>query len=277
MERIKEALGKAEGLRRSNAAGDHKRQVGFVKPGMHSRLNGYQSGWYVEPVDVVPEILERNRIVSHTKTDPVHVVFDILRTKIFHAMQERAWTSLAVCSPTQGCGKSNVAVNLAFSMARQDDCRTVLVDLDLRRPTVAETLGLQPPCPLGHYLEDKSPLEDSFVCVDDNLFFGLKTYRIKNSAEMMGHQKVREVLPLVNSNLDPTIVIVDLPPVLTSDDAIAFLSEVDCAILIAEAGKTTAGQIEDSAQQFEGRTELLGVVLNKCREPIEDNYGYGYS
>lgn len=271
MERIKEALNKAGEVRTApeRPAADNRFGT-LLKP-----VGSAARGWTVPKVDPDPGLLERNRIVSHDKTDPSHMAFDILRTKAFYAMQEHGWSSLAVCSPTAGCGKTSVAMNLAFSMARQHTCRTVLIDFDLRNPSVEQMLGARSAKSLGHYIEDSCALEDCFVGVGDNLFFGLNSYRVRNSAEMMRHQRVRDILPAVQHNLDPTIVIFDLPPMLASDDAIAFLPQVDCAVLIVESGKTTAKQIEECQQQFKG-TEFLGIVLNKCPEPADDSYAYKY-
>ena len=70
--------------------------------------------------------VERNRIVSFTMTDPSHVAFNVLRTKVQKALQDNGWKSLAITSPTAGCGKTTVAINLALSLARQPHCRTLL-------------------------------------------------------------------------------------------------------------------------------------------------------
>ncbi len=228
----------------------------------------------VKEVNPDPDAMERHRIISFDKSDPSHVAYDILRTKTVQALQERGWKSLAISSPTASCGKSTVAINLAISMARQEACRTVLIDLDLRRPAVGKMLGVQAEKPLGYYIEGQAELEESFVRIEKDLFVGLNTYRIRNSAEMMRHVRVRGILPTVLASLDPTIVIFDLPPMLASDDAIAFLPQVDCGMLVAESGKTTAKQIEECAQQFGSRTEFLGLILNKCREPGDESFPY---
>ena len=85
--------------------------------------------------------LTRTRGVSYQKNDPAHVVFDVLRTRLLKVCKDNSWSRIAITSPTRGCGKTFVAANLAFSLARQAECRTVLIDMDLRLPELASTLG----------------------------------------------------------------------------------------------------------------------------------------
>src|SRR6185369_15966260 len=74
----------------------------------------------------------RDRIVTFGRSDPAHASFDILRTKVLRSLRLNNWTTVAITSPEPGCGKSLVAVNLAFIMANVQNCRVVLLDLDLR-------------------------------------------------------------------------------------------------------------------------------------------------
>ena len=88
-----------------------------------------------------PQLMTRNRIVTFADTDPMHTTFDMMRTKLLRAMRSNGWTSIGITSPSSDCGKTTLAANLAFSLAHQPEVRTVLVDLDLRRPMLAKTLG----------------------------------------------------------------------------------------------------------------------------------------
>ena len=266
MERIKEAIDKA-GKQRDTS--NHRSRIGT------GQLAVIDS-WHVKEVSLNPEVLENNRIVSFDQEHPNHVVFDVLRTKVLYEMQKHGFKTLAICSPTMGCGKTVVAINLAISIARQEGSKTALVDLDLRRPSVSKYLNIQADKPLGYYIEGGEDLQKCFFRVGDSLFFAVNTYRIKHAAEMMQHPRVTDIIPKTIAGLDPTIILFDLPPLLASDDSMVFLPEVDCALLIVEEGKTTAQQIEDSCQQFDSRTELLGIVLNKSDASQTENYQYKY-
>ena len=79
----------------------------------------------------------------------------------------------------------------------------------------------------------------------------------------------------MKADLNPDTVIYDLPPMLTCDDVMAFLPNVDCVLLIAGAEISTVDEIDRCENDLAQQTNVLGVVLNKCRYAGEE-YGYGY-
>ena len=107
--------------------------------------------------------LERNRIVAHNVADTRTKAFDVLRTQVLQAMDQKQWTFLAVTSPTEGCGKTVTAVNLALSIARQRERSALLMDLDLQRPAVANYLGIK--CEQGVHaiLDGRTTLADATI------------------------------------------------------------------------------------------------------------------
>src|SRR4051794_28622228 len=86
--------------------------------------------------------LESMRIVSHNKDDLRARSFDMLRTQALQSMDANGWQLLAVTSATAGCGKTVTACNLALSIARLPERSVMLVDLDLRKPKIANYLGI---------------------------------------------------------------------------------------------------------------------------------------
>jgi Mrp family chromosome partitioning ATPase len=274
VERIKEAISKAKAQRDSalpSAAAPVGARNGRPVPnGVLPDGSGHP--WALPLVQLDAAHLERHRIVSYARTDPSHVAFNLLRTKVHQTMKDGNWTTLAVTSPSAGCGKTMVAVNLAFSLARQTDCRTVLIDLDLKKSSVARTLGIRPMRSIADYLAREADLADCFVAVEQNLSLGLNAVAVENSAEMMLDDLVGAIIPAVTAGLQPNVIIFDLPPMLASDDAIAFLPQVDCAILIAAAGTTTSREIVECEEQLVAATNFLGVVVNKCADKSETYY-----
>ncbi|MGV8954718.1 MAG: hypothetical protein ACOH2M_26710, partial [Cypionkella sp.] len=89
-------------------------------------------------VDLDAATLTHNGIFIEASDHPAAVGFDILRTRLLHGLAEKGWRRIAVTSPTHGCGKSFVAINLALSLARRPSSRSVLLDLDLRHPEIAK-------------------------------------------------------------------------------------------------------------------------------------------
>ena len=99
-----------------------------------SPTDAVESAWNaLEEIRLDPKHLERNRIITRERQNPAYVAFDVLRTRILRAFSKHGWSRVGITSPTKGCGKTFTAANLALSLARQKDCRTVLMDLDLRR------------------------------------------------------------------------------------------------------------------------------------------------
>ena len=185
VELIKEALKKAK------ASGGARFQEAPERPPLPQVPAAVPPSWSPPRVVLDPKHLERQRIVSYAMTDPSHLAFNLLRTKIYKAMKANGWSSLAVLSPTAGCGKTTVSLNLAFSLARQAGCRTVLIDLDLKKSAMAKALGAQAKSSIGLYLEGKAEAEECFVQITDNLFVGISDHPVKFSSEMMQDRTAR--------------------------------------------------------------------------------------
>lgn len=218
--------------------------------------------------------LARNRIVAAAGGRDA-VPFDVMRTRLLQQMRANNWRRVAITSATASCGKSTVALNLAFGLARQPDIRTLLCELDLRRPTLSATVGLRDPLHFARVIEGVAPFADHARRVGDNLGLALNRGPVKNPAELLHSPTVAEALDRIEADYAPTLMIFDMPPLLVSDDALAFLGQVDCAILVAAAEATTIKQIDACERELAAQTNVLGVVLNKCRYTGPD-YGYDY-
>jgi Mrp family chromosome partitioning ATPase len=219
------------------------------------------------------QFLAKNRIVTSHRSDPAHATFDVMRTRILQLLRQNKWTSLAITSPTPGCGKTVTALNLAFSLAHQKDCRTVMLDLDLRRPQISKLLGVQDaPC-MENFLNGRSNVEDVFLRFSENLAIGANRFPVGFAAELLQSSRTAEVLEDMKQKLEPDVVVFDLPPLLCGDDVLAFLPRVDCAILVVAAGSSKLSEIDACEEDISSKTNMLGVVLNKCWYAPEI-YGY---
>jgi Mrp family chromosome partitioning ATPase len=219
----------------------------------------------LQHVELIPRRVRQNRIVSAIRRQPAHTSFDVLRTKILTSLRQNAWTTVAITSPEPRCGKSVIAANLAFSMANLPEYRTVLIDLDFRRPRIAALLGLKSASPTAAFLDGRSSIEEAFVRYGENLAVSAGRSEISFPAELLQSQTARAAVKQIRERLQPNIILLDLPPVLGSDDVLAFLPNVDCTLLVVAAGSTTIPQIHSCERELASETNLLGVVLNKCR------------
>ncbi|MFN3644904.1 MAG: CpsD/CapB family tyrosine-protein kinase [Gemmobacter sp.] len=204
-------------------------------------------------------------IVTH-REDPVGLLYDHLRTRLLQALQERGWTRVAVASPTRGCGATTVAANLALSLARRPSGRTVLIDMNLRAPGLAALFGVTNPGRLRDVLTGAQPMESHFLRLGRTLALGLNGQVEPDSAELLQEPATATALEAILEDLSPDVAIHDLPALLECDDALAFLPEVDGLLLVADGTRTTAAQVRECELLLKGRTELLGVVLNRAED-----------
>ncbi len=223
--------------------------------------------------DPEPRLLARNHVVTFEDVDPAHSHFDILRTKVLRTMQRNGWTSLGITSPTSGCGKTTLALNLAFSLAHQRDIRTVLVELDLRRPAMARQIGLKAPQSVAGVLQGSRGVVESFVRYGDNLAIGTNAQSVRDSAELLMNARTAEGIAAIKRAFLPDVIVYDLPPMLQSDDVMAFLPQLDCVLLVAGAEKSRLDEVDKCEKDLADQTNVLGVVLNSCRYMSEE-FGY---
>ena len=220
-----------------------------------------------------PTHLARNRVISAARREPAHVVFDVLRTRLLQALRARGWSRVAITSPTQGCGKTFVAANLAFSLSRQASCRTVLMDMDLRVPSLAGMLGVRDPGYMRDFLTGDRPVERHVLRVGPNLALGLNAAPVSDAAELMQEPEAGRALAAMQAALRPDVVLYDLPPALSCDDVIAFLPQLDGVLLVAGGGITQAEDVRKCERLLAGQTPLLGVILNMAEDPSIEPYG----
>jgi protein-tyrosine kinase len=268
MERIQAAIQKAKEQRGIPAG------AGRSGAGARESVSAATATWEaLEAFEPDPNLLAEHRIVTYADSDPSDAAFDMLRTRILRTMRENRWMALGITSPSSGCGKSVTSLNLAFSLARQADVRTVLVDLDLRRPTIAKALGLERPQSMASVLQGTRSVTANFVRVGNNLAIGTNAGPIRNSSEILLDPATARGVSSLKAAFRPNVLLFDLPPMLVSDDVMAFLPHLDCVLLVAGAEKTRLDEVDACEQDLSGQSNLLGVVLNMCRYGGE-TYGY---
>jgi len=225
------------------------------------------------PLVIDAEVAANNRVVTLNRSSPVHSAFDMMRTKLLRLLRENKWTSVAITSPTPACGKTCIALNLAFSLANQRDCRTVLIDLDLRRPQVGKTLAIKNAGSMESFLRGEAGLRETFFRYGDNLAVAANQKAVQFSAELLQSAAAAQSLQEMCQEIRPSVILYDLPPMLSTDDVLAFLPNVDGVILVAAAEQSTVSEVDICEESLRERTNVLGVVLNKSQYS-QEQYGY---
>jgi protein-tyrosine kinase len=271
MEQIRQAVerAKASGMPTSGP----QVRTGAGQPAQH------QADFSASRPDAAPQVkireaelnrehLESRRIIAHNPADPRSSSFDMLRTQVLQSMDQRNWQFLAVTSPTPGCGKTVTAVNLALSIARQPERSVLLVDLDLPRPQVASTLGVRCQHGLLSVLDGRAALADAMIQarIDNHRFMVLPTEApILGSSELIASRAMSSLLQGIKRDYRSRTVILDMPPMLSSDDVIAMLPQIDCILLVAAVGNSTVSEIKECHRHLQAR-EVVRLVLNKSSE-----------
>jgi protein-tyrosine kinase len=221
--------------------------------------------------------LEANRIVAHGgNLDQSVRYYDMLRTQVLQEMEKRNWQFLAVTSPTPGCGKTVTACNLAMSIARRPDGCVLLVDLDLRKPTVGSYLGLRNEPGIISVLEGQSALSTAIVQAivgRDSLLVLSGSTPLARSSEWMASQTMAMLLETIKRDFRSHTVIFDLPPMLLGDDVVSILPRMDAVLLVAAVGNSTVADIKECQKHLQ-RTPVVRVLVNKVEQAAEGFYGY---
>jgi protein-tyrosine kinase len=221
--------------------------------------------------------LESMRIVSYRKDNPHSGPFDMLRTQVLQSMDHSGWQILGITSATPECGKTVTACNLALSIARVPDRSVLLVDMDFRKPKVADYLGLRKSAGILSVLEGRQTLREAIVQVgtaNDHLLI-LPGETAKSSSELMASPDMDTLLQNMKREFRSRILILDLPPILAGDDVISILPKLQSVLLVAAAGSTSVADIKECNKHLNA-TPIVKVVVNKISEPERTNQYYAY-
>jgi protein-tyrosine kinase len=273
MERIRDAVQRARQERAAGGAGF----AGGAKPvfapaGAHAAVAdiAYTA---TRTVDAPRAALKEKRVVSGFDPCGFTEAFKILSTQVSQTLREHHWTSLAVTSPGVGEGKTLVAINLAISLAMEFHQTSLLVDADLRQPSVRDYFGLRPGPGLSDYLTADTPIEQLLIHPGIGSFILLPggTPQL-HSSEILGSRKMIQLVQELKDRYSSRIVVFDLPPLLAAADVLAFAPHVEAVLLVVEEGKTKIDDVRRSAELLNS-THLIGTVLNKSDMPIVSVYG----
>lgn len=224
-------------------------------------------------VEVPSTVLERNRIIGPGDKEPHADAFRLLRTRILRRMQQNNWKTLGITSATQGEGKTLCAINLAIAIAMEPNYTALLVDVDLRRPSVHRRFELEPRVGLNDYLTGGTPVEDLLInpgIRDLVILPGRQGHQ--SSSELLASPKMASLVDDIRSHYASRIVLFDLPPLLLADDVVALSRHLDAVLLVVHDGKTQEAELARALELLEN-VEIIGTVLNRSSD---SGRGYEY-
>ncbi len=213
---------------------------------------------------------------SQEKADVAAVAaYRILRTRVLHRARAQQWTTIGVTSAVPGDGKTVTAVNLSLSLARENNSSVVLLDLDMRNPSVCKALGVTPPVELREALEGRASYNDVFMSISgiDNLLFAGNVTSRDGASEVLASQALEDLLQFIKAGTSNPLILIDLPPILSTDDALVVAPRIDSMLLVMSEGQTSRVSFEKALLQL-SEFPIAGFVLNRSGDHAS-HYGYG--
>jgi len=263
MDRIRTALDLARQERNRNLGADPK-----VPPATSPPPSGESRGAIVYTTTRIftadQHTLEANRIVNPASGDPAAAAFRMLRTQVMQRMDENGWRTLAILSPGAHDGKTTTAINLAISLANDRHHTVLLVDCDLRKPSIDSTLGINAQHGVDDVLRGDARIEECLIHPDgfDRLVVLPARAALEHSSETLAGPQGRALVADLRSRYPERIILFDLPPVLGADDALAFLPLIECGLLVVAERGTRRDELLRCMELLH-KTPILGTVLNK--------------
>ena len=226
----------------------------------------------------VSEDLNEENIVNGDTDD--HIAQESirqLRTNLRFVNVDTPPRSFIVTSAVPGEGKSTVSLSLARSLADAGS-PVILIDADLRRPTVAKKLKLDAKVGLTQVLAGQVEIANAVHQLGDSNLFVLPAGRIPpNPSELLGSDKMRQLIKELSEEF---IVVVDVPPLLPVTDASLLSHSVDGVILVGSIGRSHREQMTEASSILKKvNANLFGLVLNRApRKGLGNSYyGFGYA
>lgn len=214
----------------------------------------------------------KNIIVSKNPKSPASEAFRTLRTNLQFSTIDESIKSLVVTSAGPAEGKSTVISNLAVAMA-QSGKKVLLIDCDLRKPTIHKKIGLPNSGGMTNLLIQKKQIDECIMETDvQNLYVITSGPIPPNPAELLGSNRMKALIKEFENVFDITLI--DAPPVLAVTDA-QILSKICNGTIITTAHGQTEKEAIIKTKELLDTTDskILGIVFNKI--PMKKSHKYG--
>ena len=216
------------------------------------------------PVKTTPDdlVLDDKLVSFFAPSSMVSEQFRRLRTHIIKPGLDHSPKTILITSAMAGEGKSLIAINLAITIAVELHSHALLVDCDLRNPSLSRFFGLHGEQGLSDYLTGKADISDLLVksSVDKlTILAGGKTQ--ENPVELIGSKKMRDFVEDLKSRYDDRYIILDSSPILATTEPSVLGEIVDGILLVVKSGETPRETVQQALKLVK-KDKILGVVLN---------------
>ncbi|MDU2673319.1 MAG: CpsD/CapB family tyrosine-protein kinase [Clostridium sp.] len=198
-----------------------------------------------------------------------------LRTKIKYYSIDKEIQTIVVTSSETGEGKSTVSGNLAISLSCNGS-RVLVIDCDLRRPSLHKKFDVSNMVGLTDYLIGSSKYEEVLQKVNNNLFVLTSGTRPPNPAEIIGSNRFEKFIKELKINFD--YIILDTPPVRAVADSQILAAKADATLLVVKSGRSKRKSIYSAYEDLtKVKANVIGTVINALEIDKKDNYYYRFS
>jgi Mrp family chromosome partitioning ATPase len=213
---------------------------------------------------------ERHRVLlsdrQQREFSSADAAYRLLRSRLQNRLKRNNWFSLAIASPTQGDGKSVTILNLAMSIAREKQKPVYLVDLDMRNPSICRFLGIQQIAQLPNYLAGDAKADEVLTQTSfPNLIVAGSLMPYDGASELLAGPKFGELLSHIRWRSPDACVLIDLPPVNVTDEALLVGPLVDAFIVVVSEGITERVQLAQAMGTLSEFT-VAGVIVNRSSD-----------
>lgn len=198
--------------------------------------------------------------------------FRLLKNNILFPEKGVPPKSIMVTSTVSGEGKSFVSANLAVSIAQNIDEYVLLMDCDLRGPSIHSIFGLKANRGLSNYLSENVPLSSLFIKTFLNKLTILPAGKIPpNPSELLSSEQMRRLIHELKIRYSDRYIIIDTPPPYITSEANAIARQVDGIIIVVKHGTTRKKDVLDIINYY-GREKIIGVIFNQVKKTIGSEY-----
>ncbi len=251
-------------------AAEKSRQANFLPPTRkpEQRLNDPDASWgRLSQVTLEEGTLAHNGL-SGSSYETALPAIDQLRTRLMLHAGDKNIRKVGISSPMRGSGKTTIVGNLALSLSRRFDIRSLVFDFDLSKPDLIRKFGLEDKGPKFSALEyARRNFDTNCMRIGENVGLSVHSTPYEGTAELLASRKTRQFIETISADFEPDIMLFDMPPLLENDEGMAFLDVLDAVLIVARADDTTVAQIDLAERMVAERTQSLGVILNDCRFP----------
>jgi protein-tyrosine kinase len=270
MSRIEKALEKAVKLRES-MQGKADKETSLSEPKVP--FAGFDAGEGC----INTEMVDRYIVCMKEPRSFIAEQYKKLCARIIKDTAKDFLNTIMVSSPDMGEGKTITALNLSLAIANEIDYSVLLVDADLRQPSVHKYLGLESKLGLSDYLMGKAGLQDILVKTGIGKLVILPSGNpSENTSELLASERMRKLVHDMKHRYKDRYIIFDSSPILVSADALPLSSYMDGIVLVIQALHTTQNAASNALSLIKG-TKVLGIVFNDVPNDLAKNlYPYYY-